>query len=253
MKLSLELAMLYHAHHSQHPEDIPFWLELAEGQGSPVLELGCGSGRVSQALAKAGQRMYGLDKDTGMLAFFKSQITPEINNCIHLLQADLTRFHLNRKFPLIILPCNTFSTLSPGERQSTLDCVFHHLRPGGLFVVSLPNPTALLELPRRGDLELETIFPHPQDGEPVQVSSRWQRTRQQLVIDWHYDHLLPDGRVERHSLQIRQNITPVEVHLEEFQQARLKITFMYGDYDRSSFTPESPQLIFGATYLPEQA
>lgn len=252
MNFSTELAMLYHAHHSQHPEDLPYWLELARGHGS-VLELGCGSGRVSLALARAGQHMYALDKDPGMLAFFKAQIDPEINSRIHLLRADLTRFHLNGKFPLIIIPCNTYSTLSPGERRSTLSCVVQHLQSGGLFVASLPNPTALLELPRRGDLELETIFPHPLDGEPVQVSSSWQRTRQQFVIDWHYDHLLPDGQVKRHNMQIRQNITPVEVHHEELHKANLKIAFIYGDYNRESYTPESPQLIFGATDLSEHA
>lgn len=249
MRRVSEVARLYHAHHSQNPEDIPFWLELAEGKGSFVLELGCGSGRVSQALAKAGQLVYGLDNDPEMLTFFKSQTEYEFRDRIHLLQADLTRFHLNIKFPLIIIPCNTYSTLSPDERQSGLRCVVQHLQPGGLLVASLPNPVALSESPRKGKPEIEAYFAHPLDGEPVQVSSSWQRTREQVTIKWDYDHLLPDGLVERNSMQIRQVITPVEVYLEELQQANFQIAFLYGDYNYASYVPESPQFIFGATYL----
>ena len=247
MDLSTELASLYHAHHSQDALDVPFWLGLAEEMGSPVLELGCGSGRVSLALAEAGHRMYGLDKDPGMLAFFRNQIERHSHSRIHLLQADLTRFHLNCKFPLIILPCNTYSTLTPDERQSTLRCVTRHLQPGGYFAVSLPNPAALLELPPRGEAELETVFPHPRDGEPVQVSSSWRRSGRQLIFEWHYDHLLPDGQVKRHSMHIRQNLTPVDAYREEFQHAGLKIAFVYGDYNRSSYTPHAPHLILEAT------
>ncbi|HSF81176.1 MAG TPA: class I SAM-dependent methyltransferase [Anaerolineales bacterium] len=247
MSLSLTLARYYHAHHSQQSEDIPFWLELAEQKGSPILELGCGSGRVSLALARAGHSVFGLDKDTGMLAVFKAQLNPELSSRIDILRADLTRFYLKRKFPLIIIPCNTYSTLSLTERLSSLSCVASHLQPGGCFAASLPNPTALAALPRRGDPELETTFPHPQDGEPVQVSSGWRRSGQQIIFNWHYDHLLPDGRVERQSLQIRQNLTPVEAYLEELQQAGLRIVEMYGDYNRTGYTPDSPYLILWVT------
>ena len=43
---SYSLAMLYHTHHGLHDEDIPFWLALATRYGDPILELGCGTGRV---------------------------------------------------------------------------------------------------------------------------------------------------------------------------------------------------------------
>ena len=61
------LPLLYHAHHNRYKEDLPFWLELAARHGDPVLELGCGSGRVLLALAQDGYQVYGLDNDPGML------------------------------------------------------------------------------------------------------------------------------------------------------------------------------------------
>ena len=62
---------LYQAQHSEYQEDIPFWLVLASEQGSPILELGCGTGRVLHPLAEAGYTCYGLDHDPGMLAMVK--------------------------------------------------------------------------------------------------------------------------------------------------------------------------------------
>jgi ubiquinone/menaquinone biosynthesis C-methylase UbiE len=46
---------LYHIHHNAHTEDLPFWLKLAQQQGGPVLELGCGTGRVLIPLIQAIQ------------------------------------------------------------------------------------------------------------------------------------------------------------------------------------------------------
>ena len=57
------LARLYHAHHSRNLEDLPFWQELARQQGSPILELGCGSGRVLLPLARAGYNVVGLERE----------------------------------------------------------------------------------------------------------------------------------------------------------------------------------------------
>lgn len=248
MRYSTELVALYHAHHCQQPEDISFWVGLAEERGAPVLELGCGSGRVALALARAGYSTYGLDREAGMLAYLAAQVEAEIRPRLHIFQADLTQFHLAQRFPLIILPCNTYSTLSPGERRSALHCAARHLQAGGCFAVSLPNPAGLADLPSLSDPELEAIFPHPWDGEPVQVSAGWRRSAGQIIFDWHYDHLLPDGRVSRHSLQVYQNLTTVEVYLEEFLLAGLKPAFLYGDYQRLSYSPAAPHLILGVTH-----
>ena len=54
---------LYHAHHNRSLEDLPFWLELAAQAGDPILELGCGTGRVLIPLAQAGYHTIGLDND----------------------------------------------------------------------------------------------------------------------------------------------------------------------------------------------
>jgi hypothetical protein len=62
-----------------------------------------------------------------------------------------------------------------------------------------------------------------------------------------YDHLLPDGMVDRQTVEIAHQIVPVDTYLDELGQARLTVTGIYGDFDRSAFTADSPQLIFLAT------
>ncbi len=237
------LARLYHAHHNRHLEDLPFWLELARQHGSPILELGCGSGRVLLPLRRAGYRVAGLERDPDMLCVLREAMEPGLEGQVGLVQGDMVDFELGERFALIIMPCNTFTTLSAVERRATLDCVRRHLEPHGLFAASLPNPALLQRLPRFSEVEIEESFPHPLDGEPVQVSSGWERSKQSLTIHWHYDHLLPDGRVERVSMQASHALSPAEVYLAELEVAGLHLVERYGDFDRSPYTLDAPSLI----------
>ena len=234
---------LYHAHHSLQAEDLPFWLGLAQDQACPFLELGCGTGRVLLALVRAGYRVFGLDNDPAMLAFLLHNTPLDLRPRAEIIQADFTSFHLAQQFGLILLPCNTYSTLEPAARRSVLECVRRHLQSGGVFAASLPNPRMLREIPAYSEPEIEEVFPHPLDGEPVQVSSSWRRTTHHLIIDWHYDHLLPDGAVQRSSARVTHQLVPAETYLEEFRQAGFTSLTVFGDFDRSAFTNDSPFLI----------
>jgi SAM-dependent methyltransferase len=237
------LASLYHAHHKRHLEDLPFWVELAHRKGDPILELGCGSGRVLMPLARSGWRVVGLESDPGMLSVLRENMEAGLEGRVELVRGDMAAFYLERRFALILLPCNTFSTLSAAQRRATLDCVRRHLQPDGIFAASLPNPAVLRRLPRRSEPEVEESFPHPLDGEPVQVSSAWERSAQHFTIYWHYDHLLPDGRVERISQQARHELASPQTYLAELEVADLRLLEQYGDFDRSPYSPRAPSLI----------
>ncbi len=56
--------------------DVPFWRRVAIGAGGPVLELGCGTGRVSLPLARAGVNLVGVDRSAPMLA--RAEADPQI-------------------------------------------------------------------------------------------------------------------------------------------------------------------------------
>jgi SAM-dependent methyltransferase len=237
---------LYHAHHQNFRADIPFWLGLARRQGSPVLELGCGTGRVLVPLAEAGYDVYGLDIDIEMLKFCRQQIPATIKSEAHLFQADLTFIPLKKLFSLAILPCNTFATLDNASRKSALSCINHQLSEGGLFAASMPNPAILSQLDPTEDTEIDMIFPHPITQNPVQVSYGIKRTEQNVIIEWFYDHLKPDGLVKRLPIRSQQKLISTEDTFTVFEQTGFKITAVYGDFDCSSYKNSSANLIIVA-------
>ena len=236
-------AALYHIQHNKYTEDLPFWLDLASNSKGLTLELGCGTGRVLIPLAEAGNPVIGLDNDFAMLQFAASQIPASLAGRISLLQADMASFHLSAEFGAIFLPCNTLSSLQTPVLHSMLSCVWRHLGSAGIFAASLPNPQLLANMPAFGDEEIEENFPHPQAGEPVQVSSSWQRTGQQFVVTWFYDHLLPNGQVERLQTIIHHQIQPAELYVQTFKSAGFELVRIYGDFHRRPYRRNSPHLI----------
>jgi SAM-dependent methyltransferase len=242
--------LLYHAHHVRYTEDLPFWAGLAAQAGGPVLELGCGTGRVAQHLSRLEHTVYGLDLDAAMLRTLRQVIPRNAPLAKRIFQADLAAFHLAQSFALIIVPCNTWSTLSPATRQAALQRVRAHLRPGGCFAVSLPNPALFHDLPARSGLELEDSFPHPLDGAPVQVFSGWRRTAQAFTVTWRYDHRRPDGQLEQVEARTRHALLPAQAYLDELTQAGLALTTAYGDFAGKPYDEAADDLIIISKLVP---
>jgi SAM-dependent methyltransferase len=238
------LAEMYQVQHQDYQDDLPFWLHLAAESSGQILELGCGTGRVLLALAEAGYTVMGIDYDPNMLAVLKEHIPTRSEGKIQMILGDFTTLAVKETFHLIILPCNTYSTLSAAARALTLDRVVAHLEPGGYFTVSLPNPVILAELSDPDQPETEMIFSHPQTGNPVQVSSDWETSRGDVKLRWFYDHLLPDGKVERLVTTVTQHKTTRETYQAEIFSVGLDITATYGDFDFAPYHAESPYLIF---------
>jgi SAM-dependent methyltransferase len=239
---------LYHSHHTLNQGDLHFWRELAQEQGDPILELGCGTGRVLVHLARTGYRTFGLDIHSEMLSFLQKNLPEGLEHPPQVFLADMTAFKLATCFSLILLPCNTFSTLSESMRKKTLENVARHLKKGGRFTFSIPNPTVLLRMPVQGESEVEDIFAHPVDGEPVQVSSAWKRTDEVFHVRWHYDHLHPNGNIQRHSVEVSHQIVPIDIYMEEIEAAGLYTQSIYGDFDKSPYNNRSSSFILTSVF-----
>jgi hypothetical protein len=94
---------------------------------------------------------------------------------------------------------------------------------------------------------VEDEFSHPQTGNPVQVSSAWRRTKETFEVTWIYDHLLPDGSVERLAVETVHQLISTGAYLDEIQRVGMKVIATYGDFDNSEFRGDSPYLIFLVT------
>jgi SAM-dependent methyltransferase len=237
--------LYYDLYPGHNLEDLPFWLDLAYRQSSPLLELGCGTGRVFLPLILAGYQAIGLDHDRRMLDYLLQANHLDLNRW--LICADMTTFHLGLAFNLIIIPCNTYATFPENTRRQTLRQVFQHLRPAGLLAISLPNPVVLRSLPKHNPPELEEIVAHPIDGNPVQISSAWERSTNQLTIFWYYDHLFTDGRIERFSFHQAYYLASVDNYLDELRWAGFTHLTIFGNFHHSSYSENSPDLIILAS------
>jgi SAM-dependent methyltransferase len=243
--MKITVPLLYHLQHKDYREDLPFWTDLAAQSHGLILELGCGTGRVLLHLRQQGFHAYGLDRDQEMLSFLRNTLPEQRVSGMPAFQAEMTAFNLHGELTLVILPCNTLSTLTSEQRRQLYQCVFEQLSPSGVFSASLPNPAQLADLPEEGEPEEEEFFYLP-GGDPVQVSSAWRRDEALFHLRWLYDHLSPDGSVERIEVETIHTLAKEEEYQSELEQAGFLVDAFYGDFDRSPLTPDSPSLIFTA-------
>jgi SAM-dependent methyltransferase len=235
--------VLYHHHHQNFTEDLPFWQSLARWMGSPILELGCGTGRVLIPLAQNGHTVYGIDHSPAMLDFLQQRIPTELQANIHLIEANMVDFEIEAEFRLVLLPCNTYSTFDSQARAQILSRIFRHLQPGGVFAVSMPNPNLLAALQTNDEPEVETIFYHPESSHPVQVSSTWEKQDITVTMNWHYDHLLPDGKIERLTATATHYLATMEDYITEMIAAGFTIQSTYRNFETGAYKPDASYLI----------
>lgn len=115
--------------------DLALWEELAESAEGPVLDLGCGTGRVALHLAARGHRVYGLDREPGMVAAFNERAA-ELPAGAEA--GDARDFRLDVEFGLVIAPMQLLQLFAgAGERIACLTCTASHLRPGGVLAVAI--------------------------------------------------------------------------------------------------------------------
>ncbi len=112
--------------------DIQFYSAIGGMQGGKVLELGCGTGRVTMGLAEAGYQVTGLDASAGMLELARSKLamqTSKIQRRIQYEQGDLSDFNLNDRFDLVVVPYYAFNhLLTPFQRYRALGLVRQHMK-----------------------------------------------------------------------------------------------------------------------------
>lgn len=186
-------------------DDVGRYVEWARACGSPVLELGCGTGRVLVPIARAGIEIVGLDLSSQMLAICRGKLAaeaPDVRARARLVEGDMTAFDLGCRFRLITTPFRPFQHILTVEGQlACLDCVHHHLEDGGLFVLDLFNPSLSMLAREGADQEFgeEPEFVMP-DGRRVVRRVRLPRRdyfRQVNDVELIYYVTHPDGRRER--------------------------------------------------------
>jgi SAM-dependent methyltransferase len=117
-----------------------FYRSLAERTGGPVLELACGTGRLSVPLAKDGHELVGIDTSAAMLRTARRK-AEAAGLTIEFVEQDMRSFELSRAFPLVFVSCNSLCHLTTNEELTgVLRRIARHLAPGGLLAFDIVNP-----------------------------------------------------------------------------------------------------------------
>jgi SAM-dependent methyltransferase len=236
-------ARFYRAQYADYEDDLPTWLKLADRWGDPVLELGCGPGRVLFQLAAAGHQIAGLDNDPHMLALAREALSQPVAKQISLHRLDMTDFEFGHLFGLIIVPCNTFAYLDDDQAARCLRETRRHLQAGHPLAIDLPNPHLLIEDPPDPD-DLLMAFTEPESGHAVQLYVQQQRRGEdQLEVTWLYDELLPDGKVKRYDYFQRYHLRSAEKMVDFLSAAGFSALELFGGYDNSPLGPDSARML----------
>jgi SAM-dependent methyltransferase len=126
-------------------DDIQFYVDYAKNlKCANILELGCGTGRVSLALAIAGFNVTGLDLSNEVLDVFRQKLDNTDNNTKHrieIIHGNMANFELNKPFDLIIVPFRAFQCLADdNDIEKSLTSIRNHLTDRGIFIVNVFNP-----------------------------------------------------------------------------------------------------------------
>lgn len=233
--------------------DVAFYVDTAKQHGGPVLEVGCGTGRVLIPTARAGIEIVGVDLSSSMLDVCRQRLADEpadVQVRARVVEADMRDFSLGETFALATIPFRPFQHLiSVGEQLACLASIRRHLEPGGRLVLDVFNP--MLESLTRDNLgeEMgeEPVFTTP-DGRQV---TRWYRTlardfHQQVIhVELIYYVSHPDGRQERlvHAFPMRYFFRYEMEHL--LARCGFEVLEVLADFDRKPYGSIYPgDLIF---------
>ena len=238
------------------PGEIRFYLEAADwakSRGESVLELACGTGRVTVRLAQRGAKAVGLDLSTDMLAVAREKST-DIRN-LRWVEGDMRSFDLDQSFGLILIPGHAFhNLLTPDDQVACLTSVMRHLTPGGMLVVHLDHQDMgwLGDLVRAkgGIFEEEETFERPKTGRRVRAMRAWayERSTQTVTCQTRWEELDENGDIveTRETEAIRLHcLFRFEVeHL--MARVGLDVRAVYGDFFQQPLADDSPGMIYVA-------
>ena len=246
-----DIAELYDLEHASFDADIELLLNFADAVGDPILELGCGSGRVLVPLAEAGFTVVGLDSSRPMLDRAEEAIAAAgVADRVTLVEGDMRASDQapGGPFGLVIFSLNSLMHLTTvSDQRRALASARRALDPRGQLVIDSmnPSPDQLRHLMDGPHLEGSWRLA---DGSSVDKWSHRRLSPATQIIDtllW-YDRTAPDGTFTR----LRSEFLLRYVHAAELglmlELAGFTDPMYYGSYDLDPYENESDRLLVTA-------
>jgi ubiquinone/menaquinone biosynthesis C-methylase UbiE len=221
--------------------DVPFWRRIASTAGGSVLELGCGTGRVSVPLAKAGVDLVGVDRSAPMLERARQRVARAWRNpqsairtpqsalrSPHFVRADIRDLPFaTRSFPMVLAPYGILQSLiRPRDLTATLTSVARVIEPGGTFGIDLvPDVPQWREYRNRVQLRGESNGTRLTLVESVVQDRRRHLTMfEQRYIEQRADE------VREHRFDLTFRTLSVPAMSRQLERAGFSVAAVLGDY-----------------------
>ena len=218
--------------------DVDFYRRLARGTGGPILDVGCGTGRVAAALAADGHEVLGVDLSAPMLRLAEQRratLPADVAARLSFQQADMMTLDLGRDFPLVVTPSRVFQfALTTDAQRQALAALRSHLRPDARLVLDLFDPLLDHVIPSAEVTARGGELVHPVSGNRVtwEVTARWPDPGRQLIVeDWTTTEIGASGEVLRTDIErltLRWSLRS-EMRLL-FELTGLTVVAEYGDF-----------------------
>lgn len=136
---------IYHELTAHDTHEVRDLLALLRGTQGPILELACGSGRLTLPLLAAGHEVTGVDTSHSLLSRLRTRLSDpagrRLARRLTLVEGDMCALDLCRGFAAAVLGTTTIGLVPPAARPEFFRTVRAHLEPGGRFVLSAHTPS----------------------------------------------------------------------------------------------------------------
>ena len=248
MSSALDYEKIAHLYDSylRFTDDLPFFIQECQKAEGSVLELMCGTGRISIPLLEAGVNLTCVDSSPAMLAIFRQKlIEKELNTT--LIEANVTDLKLETQFDLILLPFKSFHELkTKTEQQKVLDKIAELLNLNGRFICTLHNPEVRLKSINQSSTKYGP-FPRLDGMGFVSLSVELKHKPETGIVSGYqtiYELDEAQNTIAEHKLPVEFSLIELEYFQELLQLTGFEVEEVFGNYDYSPFIPEtSPYLI----------
>ena len=232
--------------------DRDFYLNLANEYGGPVLEFGCGTGRITLPLARQGVDVTGMDASHSMLEVLRAKLAKEsgsVQRRTRVIEGDFRTHYLDDQFSLVIIPFRPMQHMYTTEDQlAALKNARRHLADGGILAFDVFNPSFAKILTGVGEEYLELEWP-AQDGSDRMVRRYFVKDEIDLInlnFSGRFIFRLCEGdKVLSEEAQPLKMSFYTYPHLKAlFYAAGLESVEEFGSFDRKPIGPEAPEMIF---------
>jgi SAM-dependent methyltransferase len=225
--------------------DVEWFSGLARRTGGPILELGCGTGRVAVPVAQDGHHVVGLDRSGAMLERAERRAR-RASVEVRWVEGDMRAFSFNEAFALIFVAFNSFLMLGPDDRWACLARVREHLAPRGRVAIDVFQPDPEVIVGKDGGIVDEWHRVDPESGRAVHKFSSSRANVDGVTQRIWYDEIGDDGAVHR----IGGTTTLHYLYRREsellFSEAGFIIETLHGDYDGNPADATSRKLLIVA-------